>query len=167
MIPRIVTLMLLTTATATAEALDHVRVSGDGTHFVRGDAAEQFVVWGVNYDNDRDGRLLDEYWVDEWQTVVEDFREIKALGANCVRIHLQLGKFLGTPDTANATALEQFKKLGQLGGVAQGHFKNPAFAVRILVDPLRRAEQLAVRRGYGAGYRAVEWKGGFEGLNNP
>ncbi len=24
--------------------------------------------------------MLDEYWTDEWQTVVEDFREIKELG---------------------------------------------------------------------------------------
>ena len=36
-------------------------------------------MWGVNYDHDDAGRLLEDYWADEWPTVVEDFREIKAL----------------------------------------------------------------------------------------
>ena len=108
----IVTLVL--SAMASAEPLDHIRVSDDKTHFVHGESAERFIVWGVNYDHDRAGRLLDEYWIDEWPTVVEDFGEIKALGANCVRIHLQLGKFLDTPDTPNVAALAQLEKLVQL-----------------------------------------------------
>lgn len=113
-IPWIVTWILLITAVATAESSEHIRVSGDGSHFVRGQSAERFTVWGVNYDHDHAGKLLDEYWIDEWPTVVEDFREIKSLGANCVRIHLQLGKFLDAPDTANAAALQQLAKLVQL-----------------------------------------------------
>jgi len=94
--------------------LERVRVSDDGTHFVRGKSAERFVVWGVNYDHDGPGRLLDEYWQDDWSRVVEDFREIKALGANCVRIHLQVGKFLDAADKPNAAAIEQLKKLVKL-----------------------------------------------------
>jgi hypothetical protein len=58
--------------------------------------------------------LLDEYWIEEWATVEEDFKEIKALGANCVRIHLQLGKFMDAPDQANPAALAQLAKLVQL-----------------------------------------------------
>lgn len=27
-----------------------------------------------NYDHDDDGRLLEDYWQDEWPTVVEDFQ---------------------------------------------------------------------------------------------
>ena len=34
-----------------AEPLDHIRVSDDGTHFVHGESAERFIVWGVNYDH--------------------------------------------------------------------------------------------------------------------
>ena len=105
---------LVLPAMASAEPLDHIRVSDDGTHFVRGESAERFIVWGVNYDHDHAGRLLDEYWIDEWPTVVEDFGEIKALGANCVRIHLQLGMFLDAPDTPNVAALAQLAKLVQL-----------------------------------------------------
>lgn len=91
-----------------------VRVSPDGTHFVRGDSTERFVIWGVNYDHNSSGELLDEYWIDRWEEVVEDFGEIKALGANCVRVHLQLGKFLDAPDRANQAALDQLSKLLEL-----------------------------------------------------
>ena len=96
---------------ATAEPLDYLRVSDDGTHFVQGESGQRFIVWGVNYDHDGSGRLLDEYWIDEWETVVEDFREIKALGANCVRIHLQVGKLMDAPDKPNAAAMKRLALL--------------------------------------------------------
>ncbi len=88
-----------------------IRVSDDGTHFVRGDSNERFVVWGVNYDHNSAGELLDEYWIERWEEVVEDFEEIKKLGANCVRIHLQLGKFIDAPRQANQAAIDQLSKL--------------------------------------------------------
>lgn len=97
-----------------AETLPRIRVADNGEHFVRGDADERFVVWGVNYDHNSEGKLLDEYWIDRWDEVVEDFAEIKQLGANCVRIHLQLGKFLEAPDRANQAALDQLAKLLKL-----------------------------------------------------
>ena len=95
-------------------AAEWVRVSDDGTHFVRGPNAARFVVWGVNYDRDRDGRLLEDYWQEEWPTVVEDFREIKELGANTVRVHLQLGKFMEAADRPNAANLARLADLVQL-----------------------------------------------------
>lgn len=94
--------------------LEAIRVSDDGAHFVRGPSGERFVVWGVNYDHDGRGRLLDEYWAQEWETVAADFREMKELGANCVRIHLQIGKFMDAPAQANAAALARLAKLVQL-----------------------------------------------------
>jgi len=39
--------------------------------------------------------------------VVEDFKEIKSLGANAVRIHLQTAKFMKTPTEPNETSLKQ------------------------------------------------------------
>lgn len=109
--PLVVTLTLLLSGVASAVSLEHIRVSVDGTHFVGNVSGERFIVWGVNYDHDSAGRLLDEYWFDEWDTVIEDFHEIKRLGANCVRIHLQLGKFMETPTKSNAMALKQLAKL--------------------------------------------------------
>ncbi len=96
------------------EPLQGIRVSDDHQHFVRGANADRFVVWGVNYDHDAAGRLLDEYWVDDWPSVEADFKEIKALGANCVRIHLQFGKFMDAPSQPNTAALLQLKKLIRL-----------------------------------------------------
>ena len=104
-------LLVLVQGDATAKPLERIRVSDDGRYFVGDKSGNRFVVWGVNYDHDQAGRLLDEYWLDEWSTVVEDFGEIKALGANCVRIHLQVGKFMDGPDAANAAALAQLTKL--------------------------------------------------------
>ena len=104
----------LPSAAATAQALEPVRVGADGKHFVAGVSGKRFVVWGVNYDHDSEGRLLDEYWIDEWKTVVEDFQEIKELGANCVRIHLQFGKFMDAPAEPNMAALQQLTKLVKL-----------------------------------------------------
>ena len=113
-IGRSAVLLLLVANAAHAQLLSHVRVSDDGRHFVRGTSDARFIVWGVNYDHDGSGRLLDEYWIDEWDTVVEDFREIKALGANCVRIHLQLGMFMDAADRPNDAARLQLAKLVQL-----------------------------------------------------
>jgi hypothetical protein len=97
-----------------AAEMPSIRVSENGDHFVIGDTGARFIVWGVNYDHNTAGELLDEYWIDRWDQVVEDFSEIKQLGANCVRIHLQLGKFVDSPDRINEAALNQFVKLLRL-----------------------------------------------------
>ncbi len=91
-----------------------IRPSKDGTHFVRTDREQRFVAWGFNYDHDADGRLLEDYWLDEWPTVVEDFNEMKALGANTVRIHLQTGRFMETATEPNPISLRQLGRLVEL-----------------------------------------------------
>src|SRR5688572_31613419 len=77
--------------------LEWIRPSEAKTHFVRAGTERRIVMWGFNYDHDDAGRLLEDYWADEWDTVAEDFREMKALGGNVVRVHLQLGKFMTGP----------------------------------------------------------------------
>lgn len=94
--------------------LELIRPSKDGTHFVGAVSGKRFVVWGVNYDHDDAGRLLEDYWEKEWATVEEDFGEIKALGANAVRVHLQLGKFMDAADRPNAASLARLGKLVRL-----------------------------------------------------
>ncbi len=83
----------------------------DGSHFVCADSCERFTVWGFNYDHDRSMRLLEDYWVDEWQTVVEDFLEMQMLGANAVRIHLQVGRLMKSPTEPNEESFAQLKRL--------------------------------------------------------
>jgi len=98
--------------TTTGETdLELIRPSAEGTHFVCARSDRKFVAWGVNYDHDNSGHLLEDYWREEWPTVEEDFKEIKALGANVVRIHLQLAKFMKAPDKPNEAALEQLARL--------------------------------------------------------
>jgi len=99
---------------ASPPALDWIRPSADGSHFVRHDSAERFVAWGFNYDHDLPGRLIEDYWRVEWDRVVEDFGEIRDLGANVVRIHLQLGRFMTSADRADVAALERLARLVEL-----------------------------------------------------
>ncbi len=91
-----------------------IRVSDDGRSFVCADSGSAFVPWGFNYDHDADGRLIEDYWETEWDTVEEDFEEMQQLGANVVRVHLQFGKFLEGPDTLNARSLRQLERLVRL-----------------------------------------------------
>lgn len=107
-------ILLFGSTTMPAQTLQHVEVSQDGKHFMLNSTGQRFVVWGVNYDHDHQGRLLDEYWHADWSTVVEDFKEIKALGANCVRIHLQLGLFMDSPDQPNQSSLDQLSRVVKL-----------------------------------------------------
>ena len=93
---------------------DWICSSKDGTHFVRSESGVRFVPWGFNYDHDDAMRLLEDYWNQEWQTVVEDFKEMKALGANTVRIHLQVARFMKSPQEPDSAALEQLARLVRL-----------------------------------------------------
>ena len=96
------------------QPLEWIRPNAGGDGFVRGERTEPFHVWGFNYDHDEPGRLLEDYWESEWDTVAADFAEMKALDANVVRIHLQLGRFMDTPDQPNTKALAQLKRLIRL-----------------------------------------------------
>ncbi|HAV61606.1 MAG TPA: hypothetical protein DCY13_04480 [Verrucomicrobiales bacterium] len=98
---------------APVQAVDPVRLSGDGRGFVLGDSDRPFRIWGVNYDHDATAasRLLEDYWEEEWETVCRDLEEIRELGANVVRIHLQFGKFMESTNTPNAAALARLSRL--------------------------------------------------------
>lgn len=99
---------------APAAELERVRVAANQRSFELTPSGRAFVPWGFNYDHDRRGRLLEDYWDDEWATVEEDFAEMKALGANVVRIHLQTGKFLDDLRTPNEHSLAKLRDLVRL-----------------------------------------------------
>jgi sugar phosphate isomerase/epimerase len=69
---------------------------------------------GFNYDHDDQGRLLEDDWVKEWDKVEAHFAQMKKLGANVVRVHLQVGNFMDGPDKANAKALDRLGRLLEL-----------------------------------------------------
>ena len=93
-----------------------VRVADDKHGFVLSTSGKPFMPWGFNYDHDENGRLLEDYWDNEWPKVEDDFREMKQLGANVVRIHLQVGKFMTDREKPNQANLE---RLGLLVALAE------------------------------------------------
>ncbi|MDD4869889.1 MAG: cellulase family glycosylhydrolase [Kiritimatiellae bacterium] len=102
-------------ANSTKTQLHLICPSKDGSHFVN-ESGDRFIAWGFNYDHDDSGRLIEDYWNKEWSTVEEDFREMKELGANVIRIHFQVGKFVKSPRKVNPEALA---KLGHLLRLAE------------------------------------------------
>lgn len=97
-----------------AERMDWIVVDATGRGFAGAPSGRAFIPWGVNYDHDEHGRLLEDYWAADWPKVVEDFGEIRALGANVVRIHLQVGRFMNGPTEPNSPALARLEQLVRL-----------------------------------------------------
>jgi len=91
--------------------MEWIQVAPDQRGFVLAPSGQTFTPWGFNYDHDERTRLLEDYWGAEWPKVEEDFGEMKALGANVVRIHLQLGRFVRTAEQADPEALERLVRL--------------------------------------------------------
>lgn len=86
---------------------ERVAIDETGKSFLLLPSGRPFRFRGVNYDHDRRGRLLEEYWDEESRTVVEDLEEIRELGARVVRIHLQVAAFLEGPDQFRERSLER------------------------------------------------------------
>jgi hypothetical protein len=105
---------------AEVQPLAWIRTSADKKHFVYGRTDDRFVPWGFNYDRDEGGRLLEDYWAGDWAKVARDFREMRRLGANVVRIHLQLCRFMRSPeqpDEQNLAHLGQLVRLAEESGL--------------------------------------------------
>jgi hypothetical protein len=94
--------------------MERIVISGDGRGFAGERTGRPFIPWGFNYDHDRAGRLIEDYWEDEWGTVAADFREMRDLGANVVRVHLQAGRFLRSATEADEAALGRLGRLLKL-----------------------------------------------------
>lgn len=106
--------LALSPSPAQAGEMPWIAVAKDKKGFVLDPSGKPFIPWGFNYDHDADGRLIEDYWDKEWPTVEAHFGQMKKLGANVVRIHLQLGKFMDGPDKANEKALGRLAKLLRL-----------------------------------------------------
>jgi hypothetical protein len=91
--------------------LEPIRVASDARSFVLAESGRPFVPWGLNYERDAAGRLLEEIWEEDWETLEADFAEMRALGANVVRIHLQLGRFLQSAEEPDPAALAKLAAL--------------------------------------------------------
>jgi hypothetical protein len=116
-------LLITTVATWSADAKSpFISVADNQKGFVFSGSARPFVPWGFNYDHDEKGRLIEDYWLDEWTKIEQDFAEMKQLGANVVRVHLQLGKFMKSAEATNQASLDQFARLLRLAEQLGLHF---------------------------------------------
>lgn len=97
-----------------AARMDLIVVAGD--RFAFAESGRPFLAWGHNYCTPYEGKLLEDIWETRWDDVEGDFREMKALGANVVRIHLQVAQFMEAPDRMNDAALA---KLDQILSLAE------------------------------------------------
>lgn len=95
--------------TPSRPGVERIVIAPDGVSFITERSRQPFVPWGVNYGNQ--GRLMEDFWEEEWETISDDFREIKALGGNVVRIHLQVGKFMEGPNQPNSSALDKLEDI--------------------------------------------------------
>ena len=110
--PLLAVLMLVGPAaarTAFAQPPESIKIADDRKGFVLFPSGRRFVAWGFNYP--AGNKLIEDYWETNWPAVAKDFHEMKALGANVVRVHLQVGKFLEAPDKPNQNSLARLKQL--------------------------------------------------------
>src|SRR5688572_19190804 len=102
----VLALLLCGCATNTRNAkqsLERIVVAEDGHGFTTQQNRVTFHPWGMNYGNK--SRLMEDFWEADWQTLADDFAELKALGANVVRVHLQYGKFMSSAREPNTNSL--------------------------------------------------------------
>ena len=92
--------------------MERIVVASDGKGFETAQSRQRFVPWGVNYGNA--GRLMEDFWDQDWDTLASDFRKLNEMGANVVRVHLQFGKFMAAQDQPNPKALKQLSRLVKL-----------------------------------------------------
>lgn len=90
--------------------LESIRVAPDGRGFLLADSGKRFIPWGFNYDHDAEGRLLEDYWDDEGKLRLHLGR-IRDCGANVVRFHLQVGRFLNAPDQVAPESLTRLQRV--------------------------------------------------------
>lgn len=101
-------------AAPAAERLEPLVVSADRRRFEGADSKRTFHPWGFNYDHDTQGRLLEDYWHDEWPLVERDFARMRHLGANLVRVHLQFGRFCPRAGEVSQRELDRLQRLVEL-----------------------------------------------------
>jgi len=99
-------------AEKTDRPLEPIIVDAKHSGFMTEQSRRPFHPWGMNYGNG--GRLMEDFWDSDWKTFADDFSEMRALGANVVRVHLQFGKFMLAADQPNPTALKQLSRMLRL-----------------------------------------------------
>jgi hypothetical protein len=96
-------------APSTAGVTEKIHLSADGRHFVTA-SGKPFVPWGFNYVG-AFGQIIEETWDTDWSGLEKDFAQMKKLGANVVRVHLQFGTYMKGPSEVDAAQIVRLRKM--------------------------------------------------------
>jgi len=93
-------------------AMRKVRVSKEEGYFFQDGSPQKFMPWGFNYLGQH-GRLAEDDWDTPagWARIESDFSEMRDLGANVVRWHLQFETFMKGPESPRRENLDRLKEL--------------------------------------------------------
>jgi hypothetical protein len=98
--------------------MEAVRVSADGRGFELSPSGKRFTPWGFNYDRTGKTLIFEVKSDPDWAAIREDFGEMKGMGANVVRIHLQFARLMKGPAEADERRLAELDRLLALAGEA-------------------------------------------------
>jgi hypothetical protein len=93
-----------------AAPMQWVHVTPDHKGFILSPSGDKFVPWGHNYASVG----LDYPAKRSWEKFDTDFQDLRAMGGNTLRIHLQFPAFMDGPDKPNAEALKRLTQLLEL-----------------------------------------------------
>lgn len=91
------------------ELCQKVIISPDGSNFILQKTSQDFNPWGMNYGHY--GILIKDFKDPEWDTLQSDFKKLKNMGANVVRIHIQYDEFMLSANDPNPRAISGYKRL--------------------------------------------------------
>ena len=99
--------ILLLCGCAAAAPMQSVRVASDNKGFVLSPSGDRFLAWGHNYAAEG----LDDSNERAWAKIDSDLNDLKSIGTNVIRVHLQFPRFMDGPAKPNAGALAGLGRL--------------------------------------------------------
>lgn len=88
---------------------EKIVISPDHKGFMLDKTHRTFHPWGMNYGHY--GMLIEDSHSPLWDTLSTDFKKMKDMGINDVRVHLQFDEFMISPDSVNENAISGYKRL--------------------------------------------------------
>lgn len=109
LLPIVSVLICFLISSVSAGALERIAISPDGKSFVKVPSNRPFVPYGFNYAPRNE--MLEDHWDAHWPEIEGDFAEMRDLGANVVRIHLQYPAFMEAVDKPSSHALMKLREV--------------------------------------------------------
>lgn len=96
----------------TAGLIEKVVITPDQKGFMLENSQQNFNPWGMNYGHY--GMLIEDSKSPMWDTLAADLQNMKNMGFNVVRVHVQFDEFMSSANSSNEHALSGYKRLLEL-----------------------------------------------------